>query len=284
MKVLISADMEGTAGVSHWVQVTPAEGGGSRATSSVEYERARRRMTHEVNAAVDGAFEGGASGVIVADAHGGKRNLIPDELDSRVRFISGTDTELGMMQAIDEEGIRAVFFTGYHAKAGTPGGPLAHTSTGWVHDVRVNATSMGEYGMNAIIAGHFGVPVALVAGDDLAVAQTRELLGEGIVGVVTKRGYSLSSANHVSPQEARDRIRTGAIDALGRLDALNPYVLPEGALVEIDLDHQSRVDSCCYLPGVERVGPRTFAIRAANGYEFGKFWRAILAAGGQMGI
>ncbi len=284
MKILISADMEGTAGVSNWVQVTPAEGRASRPTSSAEYERARLRMTKEVNAAADGAFAAGASGVIVADAHGGKRNLLPDELDPRLRFVTGSDNELGMMQAIDEEGIAAVFFTGYHAKAGTPGGPLAHTSTGWVHDVRVDGVSMGEYGMNAIIAGHFGVPVALVAGDDLAVAQTQELLGDGVVGVVTKQGYSLSSAQHISPQRARDGIRAGAIEALGRLAELEAYVMPEGATVEIDLDHQTRVDSCCYMPGVERVGERTLVIRPANGREFGKFWRAILAAGAQMGM
>lgn len=284
MKVLISADMEGTAGVSNWVQVTPHEGRSARSTSSAEYERARLRMTREVNAAADGAFAAGATGVIVADAHGGKRNLLPDEIDRRLRFVTGTDNELGMMQAIDEEGIQAVFFTGYHAKAGTPGGPLAHTSTGWVHDVRVDGVSMGEYGLNAIIAGHFGVPVAMVAGDDLAVAQTRDLLGENVIGVVTKQGYSLSSAQHISPQTARDHIRAGAIEALGRLNELQPYVMADGAAVEIDLDHQSRVDSCCYLPGVERLGERTLAIHPANGHEFGKFWRAILAAGARMGM
>jgi D-amino peptidase len=284
MKILISADMEGVAGVSHWVQVTPAEGRAARATSSVEYERARLRMTREVNAAAEGAFEAGATSVVVADAHGGKRNLLPDELDPRLRFVTGSDNELGMMQAIAEPEIRAVFFTGYHAKAGTPGGPLAHTSTGWVHDVRVNGVSMGEYGMNAIIAGHFGVPVALVAGDDLAVAQTQRLLGERVVGVVTKRGYSLSSAQHSAPQAARDALRAGAVEALARLDELQPYVMPAGATVEIDLDHQARVTSCGYLPGVVRAGERTLAIQPANGYEFGKFWRAILAAGAQMGM
>ncbi|MEZ4524028.1 MAG: M55 family metallopeptidase [Thermomicrobiales bacterium] len=284
MKVLISADMEGTAGVSSWVHVTPHEGRSARATSSIEYERARSRMTREVNAAAEGAFEAGATGVVVADAHGGKRNLIPDELDSRIRFVTGSDNELGMMQAIDEDGIRAVFFTGYHARAGTPGGPLAHTSTGWVHDVRVNGTSMGEYGMNAIIAGHFGVPVALVTGDNLAVAQTRQLLGEGVVGVVTKQGYSLSSAQHLAPADACGRIRAGAVEALGKLDELHSYSLPDEATVEIDLDHQARADSCSYLPGVTRAGERTISIQPANGLEFGKFWRAILAAGAQMGM
>lgn len=284
MKVLISADMEGTAGISNWVHVTAAEGRATRATSSVEYERARLRMTREVNAAAEGAFNAGATGVIVADAHGGKRNLIPDELDPCLRFVTGTDNDLGMMQAIDEEGIGAVFFTGYHARAGTPGGPLAHTSTGWVHDVRVNGVSMGEYGMNAIIAGHFGVPVALVAGDDLAVEQTQALLGDRVVGVVTKKGYSLSSAQHISPEAARNLLREGASEALNRLGELEPYALPAGAVVEIDMDHQTRADSCGYLPGVKRAGDRTISIEPSNGYEFGKFWRAILAAGAQMGM
>ena len=89
-----------------------------------------------------------------------------------------------MMQGVDLDGIGAVFYTGYHAKAGTPNAPLAHTWTGWVNDVRIDGRSTGEFGINAIVAGHFGVPVALVTGDDKAVAQTRALLGEQVVGVV----------------------------------------------------------------------------------------------------
>src|SRR5690606_17782149 len=100
-------------------------------------------------------------------------------------------------------GVGAVFYTGYHARAGTPDGPLAHTWSGWIHDVRVNGTSMGEYGINAIVAGHFNVPVAMVAGDYRAVAQTRELLGEHVVGAVVKHGYSVTSAVHLQPEEAR---------------------------------------------------------------------------------
>ena len=163
MKVLISADMEGTCGVTSWVQVMPPEYGGQH-SSTVEYEMARRRMTREVNAAVEGALAGGAEEVIVNEAHNGMRNLIPEELHPSVRFITGNDKELGMVQGVQEEGIGAVFYTGYHARAGTPAAPLAHTWTGYVNDVRFNGQSTGEYGINAAVAGHFGVPVTLVKG------------------------------------------------------------------------------------------------------------------------
>ena len=131
MKVLISADMEGTCGVSSWVQVTPSENASAgEPHNQGEYDRARHRMTAEVNAAIEGALEGGADEVIVNDSHDGMRNLIADSLHPSCRFISGNDKPLSMMQGVDLEGIGCAFFTGYHAKAGTPGGPLAHTWSG----------------------------------------------------------------------------------------------------------------------------------------------------------
>jgi D-amino peptidase len=163
MKVLISADMEGTCGVTSWVQVMPPEYG-SQPSSLTEYERARLRLTREVNAAVEGALAAGAEEVIVNESHNGMRNLIPEELHESVRFITGSDKELGMMQGVQEEGIGAVFYTGYHARAGTPAAPLAHTWTGYVNDVRFNGISTGEYGINAVVAGHYGVPVTLMRG------------------------------------------------------------------------------------------------------------------------
>ena len=122
MKVLSSADMEGTCGVTSWVQVMPPEYGGEP-SSTVEYERARLRLTREVNAAVEGALAAGAEEVIVNESHDGMRNLIAEELHPRVRFITGNDKPLGMVQGIAEEGVGALFYTGYHAKAGTPNAP-----------------------------------------------------------------------------------------------------------------------------------------------------------------
>lgn len=278
MHILISADMEGVCGVTSWVQVTPPELG-SGPSSTAEYERARSRMTREVNAAVEGALEGGADGVIVNDAHDGMRNLIPEELHGEVRFVSGSDKALVMMQGVQEPDIGAVFFVGYHARAGTRDAPLAHTMSGIVADLRLDGRSTGEYGVNAAVAGHFGVPVALVTGDDKAVAQVHELLGTEVVGVVVKEGYSNTSALHLHPERAQALIRTAAAQAARRAPSLQPWRLPADCRVEIDFDHQTRADACANLPTIERVAERTVAFTAADALALMRTVRALLRAG-----
>jgi D-amino peptidase len=279
MKVLISADMEGTCGVSSWVQVTPSENASAgEPHNQGEYDRARHRMTAEVNAAIEGALEGGADEVIVNDSHDGMRNLIADSLHPSCRFISGNDKPLSMMQGVDLEDVGCAFFTGYHAKAGTPGGPLAHTWSGWVNDVRFDGRSTGEFGINAAIAGHFGVPITLVAGDEKAVAQTIEWVGDQCVGVVVKQGLSTTSALHVHPLKAQEMIRDGARQAVGNAKTAKPYKLPANVAVEIDFEHQSRADYAARVPGVERVGERTICYRPADGVELITVFRAISSA------
>lgn len=281
MKILISADMEGTCGVSAWAHVRPPHVGrpGER-TSATEYERTRSRMVREINAAVEGALIGGADEVIVNDAHNGMCNLIPEELHPEVRYIIGRDKPLALVQGVDEPGVAAVFFTGNHARAGTPDGPLAHTWAGWISDLRVDGVSMGEYGLNAIIAGHFNVPVALVTGDDKAVAQTRDLLGGQVVGVVVKYGYSDNSAMHIHPELALDLIRAGAEKAVRNLDAMKLYRLPAGATVELELDHQTRVSHVlATLPNVTRIDNRTISFLPEDGLEFYRMFWATNRAG-----
>jgi D-amino peptidase len=277
MKVLISADMEGTCGVTSWVQVRPPEYG-NPPSSQTEYERARLRMTREVNAAVEGALAGGAEEVIVNEAHNGMRNLIPEELHPSVRFITGNDKNFGMMQGIQEAGIGAVFYTGYHARSGTPAAPLAHTWTTYVQDVRFNGVSTGEYGLNAVVAGHFDVPVTLVTGDDKAVAQVREFLGASVVGVIVKEGYSTTSAIHLHPQRAQELIRQGAEEATRRAAEARPWTLPRGCRIEVDFDHQSRADQCLYIPGVERAGDRTVGYWPKDPLDFIRVFRALMRA------
>lgn len=279
VKVLISADMEGTCGIVSWVQVMPPEViGSSGVSSTVEYERARARMTREVNAAIVGALEAGADEVIVNDSHDGMRNLLPEELHPDCRYISGSDKPLGMMQGVDLEGIGAVFYTGYHAKAGTPGGPLAHTWTGWLSDVRIDGVSTGEFGINAAVAGHFGVPVVLVTGDDKAVAQTQAMLGEQVVGVAVKEGYSTFAALHLHPETAQSRIKHGAGEAVRRADSAEPWTLPRDCTVELDFDHQARADQACYVPAVSRAGERTISWQPADGLAFIATFRAVMKA------
>jgi D-amino peptidase len=277
VKVLISADMEGTCGVVSWVHVHPPEYG-TEPSSTAEYERARTRMTREVNAAIDGALAGGADEVIVNDSHDGMRNLIPEELHPSCRFISGNDKPLGMMQGIELEGIGAVFFTGYHAKAGTPNAPLAHTWTSWINDVRIDGRSTGEFGINAVVAGHYGVPVTLVTGDVRAVEQTRELLGESVVGVPVKEGLSTFAALHLHPVRAQELIREGAERAVQAAASVQPFRLAAGSTVEVEFEHQSRADQAAYIPGVERGGERSVRYQPADGVEFVRTFRAITKA------
>jgi D-amino peptidase len=279
VKVLISADMEGTCGVVSWVHVDPPEyAGSSRPSNQTEYDRARLRMTMEVNAAIEGALEAGAEEVIVNDSHDGMRNLLPEQLHPVCRFISGNDKPLSMMQGVDLPGVEAVFFTGYHAKAGTPNAPLAHTWTGWLNDVRIDGMSTGEFGINAIVAGHFDVPVVLVAGDEKAVAQTRELLGEQVVGVETKQGLSTFAALNLHPTTAQDRIREGAAAAIRSIGSAKPYRIAPGATVELDFDHQARADQAALIPGVYRSGERSVAWQPAHGLEFITLFRAAMKA------
>lgn len=280
MKILISADMEGTAGVSSWIHVTSQEESGGGPANQAEYERARLRMTREVNAAIEGALAGGATGVIVNDSHDGMRNLIAEELHRECQFISGNDKPLGMMQGVDQDDIAAVFYTGYHAKAGTPGGPLAHTWTTWLNDVRFDGVSTGEFGINAVIAGHFGVPVVFIAGDEKAVAQTQAILGPQVVGVAVKQGISTTSAMHLHPTTAQEHIRAGAEKAMLHIATASPFTIPETATIELDFDHQARADQAVLLEGVSRVGERTIAFAAGNGLQFCARFRSVMKLAG----
>jgi D-amino peptidase len=281
MNVLISADMEGTCGVVSWTQVMPPEVVGTTEPSSKErYERTRRRMTAEVNAAVEGALAGGADEVIVNDSHDGMRNLIPEELHPAVRFITGNDKPLGMMQGVERDDVGAVFYTGYHAKAGTPAAPLAHTWTGWLNDVRLDGVSTGEFGINAAVAGHFGVPVVLVTGDDKAVAQTQAFLGDQVTGAVVKEGISTFSALHLHPEKAQRVIREAAEAAMGRVAAVRPYRLQAGRTVELEFDHQARADQAELVPGVSRSGERSVSWIPEDGEAFIRTFRAVMMCAG----
>ncbi len=281
MKVLISADMEGTCGVVSWTQVMPPEVvGGSEPASQDRYFRTRQRMTAEVNAAVAGALAGGADEVIVNDSHDGMRNLIPDELHPDVRFITGNDKPLGMVQGVDLEGIGAVFYTGYHAKAGTPAAPLAHTWSGWLNDVRIDGVSTGEFGINAVVAGYYGIPVVLVTGDAKAVAQTQAFLGDQVAGAVVKEGITTFSALHLHPLKAQEVIREAAAAAIGRVNDARPLILESGATVELTFDHQARADQAVLVPSVVRTGERSVAWIPENGLEFIRTFGAVMKCAG----
>jgi D-amino peptidase len=204
-KVYISVDMEGISGISGDDQLGP---GGS------EYGRSRRLMAEDANAAIRGAIAGGATEIVVNDSHGGQRNLLPEDLHPSARLISHSFKAHGMMEGLDDS-FDAVLFVGYHARADTHAGLFAHTGSGIVRDLQINGRSVGEAGMNAMLADWYGVPVVLVTGDDVAIAQARETAPEA-VGVVVKRAINVRAVELRPLDEARKAIEAAARDGVSR--------------------------------------------------------------------
>lgn len=237
--IYISADMEGIAGLS---DTQDAVG--------------RRLMTLEVNAAVVGAFEGGATSVVVNDAHGSHANLLQEDLDPRARLLRGSLKPYGMMQGL-EASHAGVVFIGYHGRAGSLGSFAAHTGSGRVADLRVNGRSVGEGGMNLLYAAWYRVPVIFVSGDDVAVQQVREMV-PGVTGVPVKTGIWNSAVVTLSPDSARAVIRRGVADAVREI-ASRPQ--RPGSPFNVELEYASSLfaDIAEGIPGVARRGPTTVA-------------------------
>ena len=210
-KVYISVDMEGISGIN---------GDDQTAAGAAEYGRARKLMAEDANAAIRGAFEGGATDVLVNDSHGGQRNLLPEDLDPRARLISHSFKRHGMMEGLDES-FGAVIFVGYHAKADSPRGVFAHTGAGVVKDLIVNGKSVGEGGMNAKLAEWFGVPVVMVTGDDVAVEQQKETV-PGVRGVVVKRAINSRAVELRPLADARHEIQVAARESVAASKKLPP--------------------------------------------------------------
>ncbi len=249
MKILIAVDMEGVTGVTTWNQVTPGH---------VEYARFRKLMTQDVNAAIRGAVEAGADEIIVADGHWDGSNILIEELDPRARLNTGSPSPFSMMQGIDES-VDGVFFIGYHARNGTPNAVLDHTwSSKTVSNVWLNDILTGEYGLNAAVAGHFGVPVIMASGDQTACAQTVDLLGDMEIAVV-KQATGRFAAECLPPQVTQELIFLSATRAVERLtdgDVPDPFVLDTPVRVTVEFFTSDMADRATRIPFTQRDGTR----------------------------
>ncbi|NIM49383.1 MAG: hypothetical protein GTO22_09020 [Gemmatimonadales bacterium] len=243
LKVFISIDMEGITGVVNWEDVS---------RSGKDYGYFRTIMTKEANAAIEGALAAGATEILVRDSHGSARNLLPELLNRNAQLIRDwSGGPKGMMEGIDES-FDAVIFIGYHAKAGTPDALLDHTSSGNVTDFSINGMSMPEAGYNALIAGHYGVPVVFVAGDKPLCEQASALLGE-VETVAVKEGIGAAGVN-LHPEESRERIRTGVERALQDLSRYKPFRLPTPYTLVLKLKNEASVYNGSFFPGAKRTG------------------------------
>ncbi len=249
-KVYISADMEGISGIVGDDQVS---------AGAAEYGRSRKLMAEDVNAAIRGAIAGGATEVVVNDSHGGQRNILPEDLDPSARLISHSFKRYGMMEGLDET-FDAVLFIGYHAKADTPGGLFAHTGSGVVRDLQIDGRSVGEGGMNTLLAGWYGVPVALVTGDDVAVAQVREV-ATAARGVVVKRAINVRAAELMPLREARKEIEASARMAVAEAKKFAPK-RPTSVRVRLRYRNFTYPEIAEAFPAIKRVEPDTIEFTA----------------------
>jgi D-amino peptidase len=254
-KVFISADMEGISGIVHSDQTTPG---------TAEYPDGRRWMAQDINAAVEGALEAGATEVVVNDSHGSMRNIDPDDLHPQAILISGSPKPLSMMQGIDDS-FAACLFIGYHAKAGTQDAILDHTiSSSVVRAIRVNGVDLPELGLNAAIAGYYGVPVVLVSGDAAVCRQTGEVLGRDVTTVAVK--------------ESRRMIKAGVKEALAKIARIMPFKIAGPFHFELACHVSAQADAGIMLRSdIERPDARTLAFTANDFIEGFRTLRALIS-------
>jgi D-amino peptidase len=257
MRLLIAADMEGISGVVSWNHVN---------VEQPEYQRFRRIMTQDVNAAIQGAFEGGADEVVVADGHSNSTNILIEELDPRAQLNAGTPSPFAMVQGIADN-IDAAMFIGYHARMGTPQAILDHTwSSLRVENLWLNGRLAGETGLNAALCGAFGVPVLLVSGDQAVCAEAGEWI-EGVLTVQVKRAVGRQAADCLPLVEAQRRIREGAALAVRNFrEGAAPVPLDLAAPIQVGVEfiYSDMADRAALMPGSVRVDGRKVEFSAVD--------------------
>ena len=261
LKIFISADMEGVVGAVSGEQLSPG---------GFEYERFRKFMTAEVNATIDAARLAGATEFLIADAHGNGQNLLIEELPDDVTIVRSWPREFSMMSGIDET-FDGVIFLGYHSSTANTRGVRAHTmSSASITSVRLNGIEMTEGSMNAAMAGMFGVPVIMVSGDDVAVAENQVLIGD-IEGAVVKWAKGFHSAETLTPEAGYEVIRTRTASAISRIGDFQPYVLDTPIELELSLKNYRPVEVLGYLKDVERVNSHTIRYTGEDMLEISNF-------------
>ena len=261
LKIYISADMEGVVGTVTADQLGP---------SGFEYHRFRQIMTNEVNTAIEAAKEMGATEILVSDSHGNGENLLIEELPDDIQLIRSWPRPLMMMEGIDET-FDAAIFIGYHSSTTNTQGVRAHTiSSANLTAVRLNGVEMLEASINAAIAGHFGVPVVMISGDDAVVEEAHRVIGD-MEGAVVKWALGFHSARTLMPAAAYQVIRNHVKAALNRLEDFEPYVMESPIELEISFKNYLPAEVMAYLSNVDRVDAHTIRFMGNDMTEVSKF-------------
>ncbi|WP_442599103.1 M55 family metallopeptidase [Neobacillus sp. D3-1R] len=246
MKIFISADIEGISGVSTNQQLkTPSE-----------YQRFRKLMTQDVNAAIEGAFKGGATEVVVADGHGNMSNIFIEDLDSRALLVQGSNRVMCQLEGLDDS-FDAIMFVGHHGREnGSERTIISHTLAGiCVNEMKINGKIVGETEMNAMVAGDFNVPAIFISGDDAYVNEVKETL-PGVEAAVVKRGIDRFAAELIHPEKAQALIREKAEVAVKRIPEFSPLKVDGPVTFEIEFKGTNQALMTTTIPSVALIGPR----------------------------
>jgi D-amino peptidase len=252
LKVFISVDMEGISGIGTG-EMTSSQG--------KDYATGRRLMTDEVNAAVAAAFAAGATEVVVNDSHGDMQNLLHTELDPRVTYIQGAVKPVGMVEGLDST-FHAAIFIGYHARAGTARGFLAHTGSGIVKGLWLNDIEAGEGELNAAYAGALGVPVVVAAGDSAFAAQFTTNVKA--TPVVTKTAVTPLSARLKHPDQVHEELAAAVRQRLSNLSAAQAWKIGTPVRVRLRFADPTRPQILEAIPGVKQVDGYTVEFTARD--------------------
>lgn len=269
LKLFLSADMEGISGVAT----------GAQLQKDSEYQRFRRLMTADVNAAVEGAFRGGATEIVVADGHGNMSNILVEDLDPRVRLVSGSNRVMCQLEGLDSS-YDGILFVGHHGReGGSERTVINHTLAGVaITRLAVNGKTVGETELNSFVAGSLGVPALLITGDDAYVAEVRETLPD-ISAAVVKRGLDRFSAELLPPVTAHERIRDAAEAGVRGAASRSPLRPELPVTFEIEFKSTAQAHMTMTIPIVEQVGPKT--IRFTQGdmvTAYKLFWGCVIIA------
>jgi D-amino peptidase len=265
LKVYISVDMEGIAGVVSTEQLGP---------TGFEYSAARQWMTSEALAAIQGARDAGATEIVVSDSHGNGQNLLIDQFPADVTIIRSWPRPLMMMEGIDSSFAAAVFI-GYHASTSNLRGVRAHTmSSATLTGVALNGTLMPEGGVNAAMAGYFGVPVVAMSGDDAAVEEVQRFTGP-LEAAVVKRAISFHAAATMTPKAAQDLIRSKVKSGVERRANVKPFVLKGSVTLDVAFKNYRTAEMLAYLPIVTRTDAHTVRFVGRSILEVSRFMEFV---------
>lgn len=271
MKAYISVDLEGINGILHSSQTQPNEPG---------YGRALRLLHQETNAVIEGLLEGGVKEIVVNDSHWDARNLYIEELVHHpgIFLRSGWQKPFSMVSGLNEAERRPDFavFLGYHARAGHARGVLSHTYRAQIFfEVRLDGKPVGETGLNAALAGHFGVPVAMLSGDDTVIEEARDWLGDIALAQV-KEAVSRYSAVFPSQKGNLEKLKETARTAAQNKQHWRLLQAKQPCNIEITMFDPSMADAAELIPGIERLSARDIAIRHS---DYSVAFRLMLAVG-----